>query len=181
MRVLWVLGLVLILASCKTTKRTSSSASNYANYQENLNASLPVYPDYRAQMIAKPSMESSGSTEAIDAQLDQIQASLVSKNKSEPYFSGYSVLVYSGIDRDKAFKTRDDLAMNFPDLVPEMQYEQPRYLVKIGKYAHKIEAQKSFTEVKTQFPTARIIQDRFQREEFKTINELNQDNAEGQN
>jgi hypothetical protein len=53
--------------------------------------------------------------------------------------------------------------------------------VKVGKYAHKIEAQKSFSAVKTQFPTARIIQDRFQREEFKTVNELNQNNAEGQN
>lgn len=181
MRVFWILGLVLILASCKTTSKTTNSASSYANYQENLNSSLPVYPDYRAQMNANPSIESSASTEAIDGELDHVQASLISKNKSEPYFNGYSVLVYSGIDRGKAFKTRDDLAMNFPDLVPEMQYEQPRYLVKVGKYAHKIEAQKSFSEVKTQFPTARIIQDRFQREEFKTVNELNQDNAEGQN
>ncbi|MEP0712978.1 hypothetical protein [Algoriphagus sp.] len=181
MRVFWILGLGLILASCKSTSKTSSSAANYANYQENLDASLPKYPDYRAQMSAKPFVESSASTEAIDAQLDQVQASLISKNKSEPYFNGFSVLVYSGIDRAKAFKTRDDLAMNFPDLVPEMQYEQPRYLVKVGKFAHKIEAQKSFTAVKTQFPTARIIQDRFQREEFKTVNELNQDNAEGQN
>jgi hypothetical protein len=181
MRVFWLLGLVLILASCKSTSNTSTSASNYANYQENLTASLPVYPDYRAQMSAKPPIESSASTEAIDIQLDQVQASLISKNKSEPYFSGYSVLVYSGIDRDKAFKTRDELSMNYPDLVSEMQYQQPRYLVKVGKYAHKIEAQKSFSAVKTQFPTARIIQDRFQREEFKTVNELNQNNAEGQN
>lgn len=181
MRIFWILGLVLILASCKTTSKTSSSASSYANYQENLTSSLPVYPDYRAQMSSKSSFKSSESTEAIDGQLDQIQASLISKNKSEPYFNGYSVLVYSGIDRNKAFKTRDDLTMNFPDLTPQMQYEQPRYLVKIGKYAHKIEAQKSFAEVKTQFPTARIIQDRFQREEFKTLNELNQEDVEGQN
>lgn len=181
MRIFWVLGLVLILASCKTISRTSSSASGYANYQENLNSSLPAYPDYRAQMSSKPSNGSSESTEAIDGQLDQIQASLVSKNKSEPYFSGYSVLIYSGVDRDKAFRTRDDLAMSFPDLIPEMQYQQPRYLVKVGKFIHKIEAQKSFSEVKAQFPTARIIQDRFQRGEFKTVNELNQDNAEGQN
>ncbi len=181
MRIFWILGLVLILASCKTTRKTSSSSSSYANYQENLSSSLPVYPDYRAQMTSKSSIGSSESTESIDGQLDQVQASLISKNKSEPYFSGYSVLVYSGIDRNKAFKTRDDLVMNFPDLIPEMQYQQPRYLVKVGKFAHKIEAQKSFSEVKSQFPTARIIQDRFQREEFKTLNELNQQDAEGQN
>ncbi|SFU07694.1 hypothetical protein SAMN04489724_3728 [Algoriphagus locisalis] len=181
MKKFWIVGLVLILAACKTSSKTSDSASNYANYQEDLNSSLPVYPDYRAQMTAKSSLESSESAEAIDEQLDQVQESLISKNKSEPYFSGYSVLVYSGIDRDKAFKTRDDLALNFPDLTPQMQYEQPRYLVKVGKFTHKIEAQKSFAEVKTEFPTARIIQDRFQREEFKTLNELNQEDAEGQN
>lgn len=173
MRVFWILGLVLILAGCKTARKTASNTASYANYQENLSGSLPVYPDYRAQMNVKSSIGTPESAEAIDAQLDKVQASLISKNKSEPYFNGYSVLVYSGIDRNKAFKTRDDLAMNFPDLVPEMQYEQPRYLVKVGKYAHKIEAQKSFAEVKTEFPTARIIQDRFQREEFNTLNELN--------
>ena len=97
-------------------------------------------------MGVSSSLESNESTEAIDGQLDQVQASLVSKNKSEPYFSGFSVLVYSGVDRQKAFKTRDDLAMNFPDLTPEMQYQQ-----------------------------------RFQREEFKTLNELNQEDVEGQN
>lgn len=181
MRIFWVLGLVLIFASCKSTSRTSGSASNYGSYQEDLNSSLPVYPDYRAQMASKSSLESSKSAKAVDDQLTQVQESLISKNKSEPYFNGYSVLVYSGIDRNKAFKTRDDLATSFPDLVPEMQYEQPRYLVKVGKYAHKIEAQKSFAEVKTQFPTARIIQDRFQREEFKTLNELNQEDVERQN
>ncbi|MEB2778864.1 hypothetical protein [Algoriphagus persicinus] len=181
MKIYWIIGLVLILASCKTSRKSSNSATSYANYQENLNPSLPVYPDYRAQMNAKSSLVSAEPTEAIDRQLDQVQASLISKNKSEPYFNGYSVLVYSGIDRNQAFKTRDDLAMNFPDLLPEMQYEQPRYFVKVGKFAHKIEAQKSFSEVKMQFPTARIIQDRFQREEFKTLNELNQENAEGQN
>ncbi|MCE7055331.1 hypothetical protein LZF95_11645 [Algoriphagus sp. AGSA1] len=182
MRIFWVLGFLLLFAGCKSTGKTSASASNYARYQENLEPSLPEYPDYRAQMNSKPSLgEYPESTEAIDGQLDQIQESLLSKNKSEPYFSGYSVLVYSGIDRTKAFKTRDDLVANFPDLVPEMQYQQPRYLVKVGKFAHKIEAQKSFAQVKTEFPTARIIQDRFQREEFKTLNELNQENAEGQN
>lgn len=180
MRIFLVLGLVLIVAGCNTARKTSSAASSYANYQENLDASLPVYPDYRAQMNAGSSIEPSA-TEAIDGQLDQVQASLISKNKSEPYYNGYSVLVYSGVDRDKAFKARDDLAMNFPDLTPEMQYQQPRYLVKVGKFIHKIEAQKSFAEVKTEFPTARIIQDRFQREEFKTLNELNQEDAEGQN
>ena len=149
MRIFWILGLVLILAACKTSSKTSDAASNYANYQENLSSSLPVYPDYRAQMSSKSSLEASKSAEAIDDQLDQVQESLISKNKSEPYFSGYSVLVYSGIDRNKAFKTRDDLATNFPDLISQMQYEQPRYLVKVGKYAHKIEAQKSFAEVKT--------------------------------
>lgn len=180
MRIFWILGLVLILASCKSTGKTSSAASSYANYQENLSPSLPLYPDYRAHM-SKSSIGSSESTEAIDEQLDQVQASLISKNKAEPYFSGYSVLVYSGVDRNKAFKTRDDIVTNFSDLTPEMQYQQPRYLVKVGKFAHKIEAQKNFAELKTQFPTARIIQDRFQRGEFKTLNELNQEDAEGQN
>lgn len=93
----------------------------------------------------------------------------IQKNRSEPYFNGFSVLIFSGISRDKAFSVQNTLLSDFPELTPEMQYQQPMYLVKVGKFALKIEAQKTFSEVKNQFPTARIIQDRIQRKEFESI------------
>ena len=167
MRISWVLGVILILASCQTNKVTTDSKNAFSNYQEDVRvSSLPQYPDFKTQ-----TSQSSGSIPAqtnlgVDKELQQVTARLIEKNSSEPYYSGYTILVYSGIDRDKAFKTQEELRMYFPDMNVEMQYQQPRYLVKVGKYNFKIESQKNFALIKPQFPTARIIQDRFQREGY---------------
>lgn len=167
MRKIWVFGLLAALASCKSIRSSSDSASSaYATYSEDLGGSLPKYPDFRNATEEKSTSSAPTSVQAVDTQLDEVQRRLAEKNKSEPYFNGYTVLVFSGIDRNQAFKTQDDLKLYYPDLNVEMQYQQPRYLVKIGKYTYKIEAQKAFSQIKGQFPSARIIQDRFQRKEY---------------
>ncbi len=180
MKAVWVLGLLVFIVGCNSSKSTTNGASSYASYQENLSGSLPVYPDYKEAMEAESSSSSVESVESVDDVLGQKIRAMYDKNLTEPYFNGYSVLVYSGIDRTKAFETRDDLMENFPDINAEMQYQEPRYLVKVGKFNYKIEAQKSFSLIKSQFPTARIIQDRFQRKEYEAP-EITNSNAEGQN
>lgn len=178
MRILWILGVVVVLMGCKATGKISGSDS-YANYQETITISLPEYPDYNSR--ANESEPVVGSSElSVNGQLNELRSRIYEKNKSEAYYSGYTVLVFSGLDRNLAFKTRDDIVSLFPDLKPEMQYQQPRYLVKVGQYEYKIEAQRVFSQLKTQFPTARIIQDRFQRKEYLPPVTTDQ-NAQGQN
>jgi hypothetical protein len=180
MRHIWILVVAIILAGCKTNKSSTESKNVYSNYQEDIRVStLPQYPDYKIEAASSSGSISSPSNQGVDQQLQQISARLIEKNKSEPYYSGYTILVYSGIDRNKAFKTQEELRNYYPDMNVEMQYQQPRYLVKVGKYNFKIESQKSFALIKPQFPTARIIQDRFQREGIVTTQE--KDNAEGNN
>jgi hypothetical protein len=167
MKNLWVIGFLLVLGSCQLIRPYAGGGGDaYSNYEEDLSGSLPVYPDLNTESFEAVDANSPTSVQSVDGQLDEVQRRLIEKNKSEPYFNGYTVLVFSGIDRDQAFKTQDDLKTYFPDLTPEMQYQQPRYLVKLGKFTYKIEAQKAFSQIKGQFPTARIIQDRFQRKEY---------------
>lgn len=179
MKIFWVVAVLLILASCKSNKASSDSKNAYSNYQEDIRlSSLPQYPDFTTQATSS-GPTSPKSDQSIDNELKQVSSRMIEKNNSEAYYSGYTILVYSGIDRDKAFKTQGDLRMYFPDMNVEMQYQQPRYLVKVGKYNFKIESQKNFALIKSQFPTSRIIQDRFQREGFGTTPE--KDNVEGKN
>ncbi len=159
--------------------KKSGNNSSYDSYQEDLTPSLPQYADFRnmePQTSTQPGIQSAT---AVDDELEIVLQRLIEKNKSEVYFSGYTVLVYSGIDRDLAFKTRDELFQYFPDLEAEMQYHEPRYLVKVGRYNYKIEAQKPYSFIKNQFPSARILQDRFQRKEYIIPHAT--DNAEGKN
>jgi hypothetical protein len=167
MRKFWVFGILIVLSSCKLIRSASGDGADaYSHYEEDLSGSLPVYPDFNIESQQAAPATSPSSVQSVDRQLDEVQRRLAEKNKSEPYFTGYTVLVFSGVDRNQAFKTQDDLKLYIPDLTPEMQYQQPRYLVKLGRFTYKIEAQKAFSQIKGQFPTARIIQDRFQRKEY---------------
>ena len=166
MKNFWILGIVVWSWGCAgSAVLPTAGPTSYAGYQEDLSTSLPEYPDFRAALQqVTPAVASS--SQAVDAPLAQLMQKGYEKAKGEPYFSGFTVLVYSGVDRNEAFKTRDNLALAFPELSPEMQYQQPRYLVKVGRYGYKIEAQRAFSMLKTQFPMSRIIQDRFLRKEY---------------
>jgi len=168
MKNFWILGIVFLFWACKTTSGLPQAvAVDYSKYQENLNERLPDFPDYKqALQEVTPSLPSS--SQAVDQVLVQRIIKNYEKAKTEPYYSGFTVLVYSGVDRNEAFKTKDALSLLFPDLSPEMQYQQPRYLVKVGTYGFKIEAQPVYYQLKTQFPASRIIQDRFLRKEYTT-------------
>lgn len=180
MRSIWVLGIFFFLFGCKVLGiKKSSENSSYDSYQEDLTPSLPQYADFRNIETQASDLSGNESATAVDDELEKVQQRLIEKNKSEVYFSGYTVLVYSGIDRNQAFRTRDELFQYFPELEAEMQYQEPRYLVKVGRYNYKFEAQKPYSLIKTQFPSARILQDRFQRKEY--IIPQATDNAEGKN
>lgn len=181
MKRIWIVLAILIIWGCKSTKSASDSASNsYVNYTENLTGSLPEYPDFQTRISNTPSETSEISVQAVDERLNILQKGLYDKNKAELYFNGYTVLVYSGINRDQAFKTQSELSQYFPEIEAEMQYQQPRYLLKIGKYAYKIEAQRVFSQIKGMFPSARIVPDRFQRKEYVSPT-TSDSNAESQN
>ena len=166
MKNFWIVGIVFVVWSCKPSAPLAQVvAVDYSNYQEDLSVGLPDFPDY-AQAVQEVTPVLPSSSQAVDARLGQLFRKNYEKVKEEPYFSGFTVLVYSGIDRNEAFKTKDDLAFQFPELTSEMQYEQPRYLVKVGSYAYKIETQPIYSKLKPVFPSARIIQDRFLRKEY---------------
>lgn len=181
MKINWGIFLViLIVVGCKSSQTGNASGADvYANYQEDLSLTLPEYDDFEEKLSSQKEEEMEISVQSVDNQLLDLQRKGYEKNKSELYFSGYTVLVYSGVNRDQAFKTQEDLNTYFPDIKAEMQYQQPRYLLKIGRYAYKFEAQKVFSQIKGTFPTARIIQDRFQRKEY--VSPTTDSNAERQN
>lgn len=170
MKNFWIVGLVVWTWGCASSAALPTvDPISYEGYQEDLSSALPDFPDYKeALQKVTPAVPSSSQT--VDRSLARLMQKGYEKAKGEPYFSGFTVLVYSGVDRNEAFKNRDDLALAFPELSPEIQYEQPRYLVKVGQYGYKIEAQRAFSILKAQFPMARIIQDRFLRKEYTSPN-----------
>ena len=179
---LWILVL-LFTASCGiiNIKKSGSSTSRFDSYNEDISNSRITFAELPEAKVptADTGPVSVGAGNAVDKDLEEALAHFAKSKEEEPYFSGFTILVYSGVDRDLAFKTRNDLYSAFPEIKTFMQYQQPRYLVKVGKYINRIEALYLFEKIKEQFPIARIIQDRFQRESLGNEQEIQ--NAEGEN
>ena len=68
--------------------------------------------------------------------------------------------MYSGLKREEALNAKKELTGAVPDLQSEVQYSQPNFRVKVGKYFSRLDAQKDYVEVKRFFPTAIIIPDK---------------------
>lgn len=172
--------LVILTNSCAILQKGGSPADEFVGYQEDLSGTRITFPSLEEQVAAnnRP-VEKSTESLAVDGDLEIALRNFTESNRGERYWSGFTVLVYSGVDRDLAFKTRNDIFTQFPEIKTDMQYQQPRYLVKVGKYVNRIEAQAHYYKLKDKFPSARIIQDRFQREEY--VNPEPIDNGERQN
>ncbi|QDH78761.1 hypothetical protein FKX85_06820 [Echinicola soli] len=165
---------VTLLAGCAGGSKMSKSAASYNNYEENLSSYRATYPDLpKEESLAPDQSNGPVSAEAGDPVDSDLQASLTRfarSNANRGVYNGFTILVYSGVDREKAFSTRNKLYNTLPSQVKaEMEYEQPRYLVKVGRYINRIEAQSLFHSIKQDFPSARIIQQRFGKEEEAEI------------
>ena len=85
----------------------------------------------------------------------------IAEDNKRKVISGYTILVYSGPSRDEANKSKDMVYRVMPDSRPQIQYTQPYYRVKVGRFVERIEAQKKFTTLKKEFPTAMLVPERF--------------------
>ncbi|KEO73201.1 hypothetical protein [Anditalea andensis] len=162
-----ILSIVLIAAmasSCAAVKKRP--VEEYKNYEENLSETRHTFPSLPepGAMATGPSA-GAGAGNPVNSQLDEAVENFIRNNKAERHYSGFTILVYSGVDRERAFETRNILYSEYPDIKAFMEYQQPRYLVKVGRYINRIEAQSQYNKIKDKFPTTRIIQDRFERAE----------------
>lgn len=97
----------------------------------------------------------------INDELNNRLQAIAEENKRK-VISGYTILVYSGPSRDEANKSKDMVYRILPDSRPQIQYVQPYYRVKVGRFVERIEAQKKFTTLKKEFPsTIMLVPERF--------------------
>jgi hypothetical protein len=176
-RILFASIWLAITSSCGfiTVSKSGGAAERFKGYTENLDNTLPTFEPLPVSSVSKRSEET---VKPVDDDLNLAVQRLISQNEREMYISGFTILVYSGVDREEAFKTRNSLYSDYPDVLTFMQYQQPRYLVKVGRYINRIEALAWYEKINDDFPSARIIQDRFERSRFNEKSEKIEDAQE---
>jgi hypothetical protein len=158
-----------LLAGCASPSHTSTTAASQGggNYSEDLsvlrvkaqavaqNTTTPVNPaeERKATPYVEPKI-------AVNKQVDAVLDSIDHINQSRKFVDGFTIQVYSGLKREDALNTKRQLNSSFPTIQSEVQYAQPNFRVKAGRYYDRMNAQKDFLSVKRVFPSAILIPDR---------------------
>lgn len=84
----------------------------------------------------------------------------VTKDGTPIVVFGYRVQVFYGNDRKEAYNEQARFNSLYPEYATYISYTQPNYRVKVGNFRTRAEAQRLITELRPQFPTLFIFNER---------------------
>lgn len=96
-------------------------------------------------------------TKTVNAKVDAILDSLDLFNLMHKYIDGYTIQIYSGQKREEAMNTKKKMQEEVPELIANLQYQQPKFRVTVGKYFSKLEAQKDLLMLRRKFATTILV------------------------
>ncbi|MFT4740158.1 MAG: hypothetical protein ACJAT1_000960 [Marivirga sp.] len=146
----------LVVAACVTASSTTSKAS--LSYAEDLSSYKPIVVDSGASQTqtstfrttAEAFTASSDITSLLNSKLD----TLAESNKAIRSVRGLTVQIYSGSSSELAYQARDSAIVVLPEVRTVVQYNQPIYKVRVGRFTEKLEAQRTLMKLKPKFPGA---------------------------
>ena len=155
---------LMMMVSCATQQQTTTSTPS-GSYSEDLSTWRPTYEIPADSVVENPN-ETRGKKPyvepnyTVNKQLDAVLDSIDRINLTRKYVDGFTIQLYTGLNREEALNTKKKLAIELPELDSEVTYAQPNFKVKSGGYFTRMEAQKDFVAIKKVFSNAIIIPDR---------------------
>jgi hypothetical protein len=101
-------------------------------------------------------------TKNVNAKLDALLDSIDKQNLQKKFIEGFTIQIYSGQNKAEAMTTKQKVIEELSNLTATLQYVQPKFRVCVGSYFSKLEAQKDLVKLKSYFPSAILVPDKFQ-------------------
>jgi hypothetical protein len=92
----------------------------------------------------------------VNEKVDFVLDSIDRLNSLRKFIPGYTIQVYSGLNREEAGNARKKLQDEL-DMRADLQYVQPKFRVRVGYYFTSIDAQKDLVRLKRLFPNAILV------------------------
>lgn len=158
---------LIILIGC--SKKTTTSTSTPGGYSEDLSGLRPRTES--TDTIKNKSTTTNNSVDkppsryvepkfASNESLDAVLDSISEINLANGMVDGYTIQIYSGLKREEALNIKKQISDALPELDAEIQYVQPNFRVRAGKYYDRFGAQKDYLTIKKHFPNAIVIPER---------------------
>jgi len=162
---LFLFVFALIITGCKPAKQTHVTQSG-EKYSEDLSVLRPKAEEKTGDVIAEeknkrePKVFIEKPLFTVNKQLDAVLDSIDRINLTRKFIEGYTIQIYSGTKREDAMNAKKQLTNTLPDLESELQYIQPNFRVKTGKYFTLLEAEKDYEQVRQYFQSAIVVPDK---------------------
>jgi len=95
-------------------------------------------------------------TMIVNDKVDFVLDSIDRLNSLKKFVPGYTIQIYSGLNREEAGNARKKL-LDELDMKSDLQYMQPKFRVRVGYYFNNIEAQRDLLRLKRVFPNAILV------------------------
>jgi hypothetical protein len=154
---------LILLVGCKPAQQTQTAQSG--KYSEDLSMWRP-----KVEVPAETKVEEEKNKRDLKAQVDpiftvnkQLDAVLDSIdriNLTRKFIDGFTIQVFAGTKREDAMNVKKQLTSAIPSLESELQYAQPNFRVKVGKYFTRLEAEKDYEQIRRVIPSAIVVPDK---------------------
>lgn len=154
----------LIIVGCKPAQQTQTTQTG--KYSEDLSHLRPTIGEQTENTTAQentkkePKVFIEKPLFTVNKQLDAVLDSIDQINLTRKFIEGYTIQIYSGPKREDAMNAKKQLSTAIPQLESELQYLQPNFRVKTGKYFTLLEAEKDYEQVRQYFQSAIVVPDK---------------------
>jgi cell division protein FtsN len=128
-------------------------------YHEDLYTLRPTFPEVidSAQQNQNRQKMDVVPTQTVNEKVDGVLDSINRFNVTRKLIDGYTIQIYSGQNREEAMNAKKKMATEVPGLTAELEYNQPKFRVRVGSYYSRLEAQKDMLHLKRPFPNAILV------------------------
>jgi septal ring-binding cell division protein DamX len=150
------IGLVSLLGGCASQQISDKP------YHENLASlrptiTVPVDTPRKETTTQKAQLLPITPTQTVNAKVDEVLDSINRYNLVKRFVDGYTIQIYSGQNREEAMNTKKKMSTEVTDLTANLQYQQPKFTVTVGRYYTKLEAQKDLVHIRKSFSSAILV------------------------
>ncbi len=153
-----------LINGCATTSKSTTTTSE--KYTEDLTVFRPpvineIPPEISSGEDSIVNLEDTIIAGDITYKLDSLLDSVSVNNQNKKFIQGYTIQVYTGNNRKLANDIKTQVYSILYGSRPTLSYDLPNYKVKVGKYYHRLEAQRDFESIKKVYRNAILVPQRF--------------------
>ena len=145
---------IILASGCAAQKNSGKSY-----YHEDLYSLRPKFQD--TIVIQTPNQSRKKGevlpTLTVNQKVDAVLDSINRFNITRKFIDGYTIQIYSGQKREEAMNAKKKILTDVSDLTAELEYNQPKFRVRVGSYFSRLEAQRDLIRLKRPFPNAILV------------------------